>query len=165
MNPFKCYGILWNDNYSFAKDFLNDINSNFKLENLYFMNINDITYDFVKQIYPELLPDEYAKYKADMLATHDCVNVVVFCFSVPNPQFKYNPEEFQEYCVQVKQLKTALRRKYVPQIMNYEHDILAHFADNENESNLIRNALNKNKSRIVKILGAKNPNKDSINER
>lgn len=165
MNNFKCYGVLWNGTYTFANDFLKDINSIFTIENLYFLDIKDLTYEFVKQIYPELLPDEYAKYKANMLANHRCVKIIVFSFTVENPKYIYNPEELQEYCVQVKQLKTRLREKYIPLIQDYEHDILSHFADNEKESRLIKDALENNKSRIVKIFGFKHPQKDTSKER
>lgn len=152
MNQFKCYGILWNGNYSFADDFLKDVNNAFKIESLYYLDINDLTYEFVKKIYPKLLPDEYAHYKADMLKNHECVKVIAFRFNIPFPVFKYNPEEYQNYCVQVKELKTNLRKKYIPKIQGYEHDILSHFADNEDESALIRKALVTNKSRVIKIV-------------
>ena len=152
MERFQCFGILWNDKYEFLKDFLKDVDSYFNIEKLYFLDINNSSYEIVKHVYPEMMPDEYAVYKADMLNRHNCSQVVVFSFCVDSPDYLYNSEEFQNYCVQVKNLKMFLREKYTSLIKDYEHDILAHFADNEYESSLVKNTLNNNKSKITKVL-------------
>ena len=150
-NKFICYGLLWNKDFSFASEFLETINKKFSINSIINLNVQDELYAFVKDIYPPLLPDEYAKFKSIMLRAHKMGDILIYNFTVENPIWKYSEEEEHYYCAQVKDLKNKLRETYVPRVKDYVHDILAHFADDDYESGLIINAMEKRKDKIVEV--------------
>ena len=148
MKDLKLYGIIWNVNYCFLNETLEILNKYNTLSDLYLIDIADCEEEFLKEVYPDVLPYEYLVYKASFLKKNDCNHVLLFSITIPKAKFNYNPKEQHDYCVEAKKIKNTIRKKFKHLIKDYVEDIIIHLSDNADENEIILNGVKLYKNRI-----------------
>lgn len=139
-NLFYSYCVIWNADYPIVAQFVKDLHKRAPIKAAKKIQITDFA-SFIKKVYPAQLPQKYMDEKANSLITRGAKSVWIIKIEISNPEFLYNKEQEHYYCLQAKTIKKDMREKYSKYIPNYTHGVLCHFTEDENENNLLKNAI------------------------
>lgn len=138
-------GILWSSSKDISKEIMIKIAKEYKLEQITIYDLSDVYRNFIYDCYQhdeDVMSDGYIDEKIARLISDSSHQIVAFTMEIENPTYQYNLKKNKQ-CIQARRLKEKIRNEFSSKINDYFLDNIIHLADNELETDLLVEVLNK----------------------
>lgn len=142
-NFLKLIGILWSSSKKYSRDILMQLSLEYNIDQISIYDLNEEYSNFIYDCYKhdeDVMSDGYIEEKVERLLKDESGQIVAFTIIVQNPE--YNTKTNKQ-CIQARETKERIRKEFSSKVENYFLDNIIHLSDNIQETNLLKDVLNK----------------------
>ena len=146
MSSFYAIGILWSSGKSLYPQLIKRILSEYDLMELLIIDLKKKYGNFILDCYrhdEEVMSDGYIDEKIRRLLQDKSSVIIIFSINITNPKFRVNKRNKNIECIQVRMMKEQLREQFSKKVRDYFLDNIIHASDNYQESEIMRNVVEK----------------------